>query len=69
MDFTRLIFLFYLVRAEKLIYNNITIIIIIIIFTLNSIVIFFLKKRDSTNTIKKINVNIINIIIGEIMQT
>ena len=31
-------------------------------------VIFFLKKKG-TNTIKKINVNMINIIIGEIMQT
>jgi len=65
MDITRRIFLFYLVRAEKLIYNNITIIIMIIILTLMATVIVFLKKKKEigTHTIKKINVIMINIIL------
>ena len=64
MDIMRRIFLFYLVRIEKLIYNNITIIVMIIIM-----IVFLKRKEIGTNTIKKINVNMINIIIGEIMQT
>jgi hypothetical protein len=46
-------FLFYLVRAEKLIYNNITIIIMIIIFTLTATVIFFLKKETVQIQLKR----------------
>jgi hypothetical protein len=53
MDITRRIFLFYLVRAEKLIYNNITIIIMIIIFTLTATVIFFLKKETVQIQLKR----------------
>jgi hypothetical protein len=46
-------FLFYLARAEKLIYNNITIIIMIIIFTLTATVIFFLKQETIQIQLKR----------------
>jgi hypothetical protein len=47
MDIMRQIFLFYLARAEKLIYNNITIIIMIIILILMATMIVFLKKEGN----------------------
>jgi UDP-2,3-diacylglucosamine pyrophosphatase LpxH len=66
------IFLFYLVRAEKLIYNNI----ICYLFNSNDHYNYyfygnrdFFLKKISTKKIKKINLSMINIIIGEIMQT
>jgi hypothetical protein len=43
--------------------------IIIIIIFMATVIVFLKKKEIGTNTIKKINVNMINIIIGEIMQT
>jgi hypothetical protein len=44
--------------------------IIIIIIFMATVIVFLRKKKEiATNTIKKINVNMINIIIGEIMQT